>query len=68
MVSLDTLLLVAGALDKPIRYFFDDAEREMKLDRVRSEAEAEARSRLESFSASDLQLAVRLLRAIADKR
>lgn len=68
MVSLKTLLLVAGALDKPIRYFFDDAEREMKLDRVRSEAEAVARSMLETFSDDDLRLAVKLLRAVADKR
>jgi len=68
MVSLDTLLSVAGALEKPIRYFFDDAEREMKLDRFRSEAEAEARSLLESFADDDLRQAVKVLRALADER
>lgn len=68
LTGLETLQQISAAVDKPMAFFFEDAEHARTATRKRIEAEAKLVALARSLNESELLLAVSLLNAVASQK
>lgn len=67
MTSMDTLFVVSGILEEPMTYFFEGANDDRDTSAARLSQELELRRMAEDLSDKQLDLAVRLIKALPDE-